>query len=157
MIRGCYVTDSLQFSTPECFYSDMCLSVLYHYINITMASSNTGVDWYTAHTLVYRHGSTRYAINATFESIFEEMMIEQWNSSSSFEQYYGQCAPSHCTYSQTGSKKSFTAIMIKLISTISGLVPALHLITPRFVNILFYILQPQAKRQRQGWSTYSVL
>ncbi|UJR19141.1 hypothetical protein I4U23_022271 [Adineta vaga] len=149
MTVGCFVIDSLQLSTLECFYSEFCLSLLYLYMNETASSEYTGIRWFNAHHLVYNPESTRFALNTSLGVILREMLVEKWNVSFSFDQYYRRCAPNYCTYSITARTKSFVEIVIILMSTISGLVAALTFIIPKLVALVSSMIQPRIRQQQQ--------
>ncbi|CAF1265964.1 unnamed protein product [Adineta ricciae] len=151
MTVGCFVFDTLKLSTLECFYSNLCLSLFYYYINQTMLKSDTGVEWFRVHPLIYDQDSTQFAPETSLEFIFNEMMMEPWNISLSFKKYYAKCAPIYCTYSQIASTKSLMTMIIAFISLISGLTAALHVITPQLVKAIFFffLIQPHIEEQRQ--------
>ncbi|CAF3511919.1 unnamed protein product [Adineta steineri] len=73
---------------------------------------------------------SRFPPNTLVSTIFKEMMVEQWNESSSYKNFYESCAPIHCTYSEKIRTKTIAGIMLALMSVIGGLVVSLRLITP---------------------------
>ena len=154
MVQGCYVIDSLFLSTLECLYSTCCLSVLYYYMNATYSTLNTDSSWFDARPLVYDPTSSRFAPNTSVDGIVRQMMIEEHSSSSSFEQYYETCAPTHCFYPVSKHKKNFAEISITSISTLSGLTVALRIIAPLLVKSSLHLLQPKIKRERRGKCIY---
>ncbi|CAF1043691.1 unnamed protein product [Adineta steineri] len=76
-------------------------------------------------------------------------MIEKWNTSLSFSDYYEACAPTYCTYTQIKHATSFTELLVTLISTIGGLVIVLRLITFQFVKIVFSLLRTKTNQRQQ--------
>jgi hypothetical protein len=149
IVAGCFVIDTLLLSTLECLYLEVCISVLYTYMDETVDQESTGIMWINAHLLIDEEESSPFAPDTSLEIIVKQMMIEQWNSSFYFDRYYDACAPTYCTYSDTAHSKNFVGILITLVSTISGLVVALRIITPQFIKLALYILQLKVKRRRR--------
>ncbi|CAF4033211.1 unnamed protein product [Adineta steineri] len=149
LIDACYTIDFLLLSTLQCFYTDSdCMNQLFYYINKTYPSSVNDPNVY-AHPLIYNQTSTRFPPNTSVSSIVEEMMIEQWNTSLSFSNYYRACAPTYCTYTQIKHAETLSELLVTLISTVGGLVMALRLITFQFVKIIFGLFQKKPKKQQQ--------
>ncbi|CAF0815388.1 unnamed protein product [Adineta steineri] len=73
---------------------------------------------------------SRFPPNTLVSTIFKEMMVEQWNASWPYKNFYESCAPIHCTYSEKIRAKTIAGIILTLISVIGGLVVSLRLITP---------------------------
>ncbi|UJR34535.1 hypothetical protein I4U23_027312 [Adineta vaga] len=147
MVRGCYMIDSLLLSTLECFYSNCCLSVIYYYITKNYYYNNN--ISFTARPLVYDQITSRFPPNTSLQIIVKDMMIERWNSSFVFDRYFETCAPTYCTYSKITNRKNFIDIIITMISTISGLILILRLITPILVQFIVNLLKPKVKKQHQ--------
>ncbi|CAF0713039.1 unnamed protein product [Adineta steineri] len=149
LVDACYTIDFLLLSTLQCFYTDSdCMNQLFYHINTTYVSPTPDPNSY-AHPLTYNQTSTRFPPNTSVSSIVEEMMIEQWNTSLSFSNYYKACAPTYCTYTQIRHAETFSELLVKLISTVGGLVMALRLITFQFVKIIFGLFQKKPKKQQQ--------
>ncbi|CAF3831351.1 unnamed protein product, partial [Adineta steineri] len=149
LVDGCYSIDLLLLSTLQCFYTDSdCIHELFYYINKTYQASTNNPNLY-AHPLIYNQTSTRFPPNTSVSSIVEEMMIEQWNTSLSFSDYYKACAPTYCTYTQIKHTETFSELLVTLISTVGGLVMVLRLITFQFVKFVFSLLRKKPKKQQQ--------
>ncbi|CAF1065691.1 unnamed protein product [Adineta steineri] len=149
LVDGCYTVDLLLLSTLQCFYADSdCMNQLLYHINKTYPSSAINPNLY-AHPLIYEQASTRFPPNTSVSSIVEEMMIEQWNTSLSFSNYYKACAPTYCTYTQIEHAETFSKLLVTMISTVGGLAMALRLITFQFVKIVFSLFQKKTKKQQQ--------
>ena len=149
-IEGCFVIDTLLLSTLECYYLNSCLSGYISLIKYTPGVLESDIEWFDIHPLIYDEESSRFAENTSLSVIVREMMIEQWNPSSSFDRYFEVCAPSYCTYSDTAHTYSLISIIIKLMSIIGGLTFTLRLITPVLVKIVIGLLEPKVKRQPRG-------
>ncbi|CAF1319758.1 unnamed protein product [Adineta ricciae] len=134
---GCSATESLLLSTFECFYADSgCFPILTTYIKEMYVYNVENPSWFDVHPLVYDPMSSNYPPNTTISTVVENMMIEQWNSGSSYESFYKLCAPKYCTYSENLRKNTSIDVIVALISMIGGLSVSLRLIIPRLVKFI---------------------
>ncbi|CAF1210287.1 unnamed protein product [Adineta ricciae] len=147
MFEGCFTIDSLLLSTLECYFSTLdCLPIILY--NLNQARISTEIPWINVHPLFYRETSTRFARNTSLKLILKEIMIEQWNPSFLFNDYYDVCAPDYCTYSETKYGESFIEILIALVSMIGGLMVVLRIITPLLIKLIFRVSHPQVKNRQ---------
>ena len=123
---GCYVMESLLQSTLECFYNQMCFDTLISMMNIT-ASLNV--------TVLNISLLSQFSKTAKIKEIVGMLMVEQWNSTIMFADYYNECAPIECTYMET-SRYDMLYIITTLIGLVGGLVTGLKLIVPFIVNLV---------------------
>ncbi|CAF4210813.1 unnamed protein product, partial [Adineta steineri] len=91
---------------------------------------------------------SRFPPNTLVSTIFKEMMVEQWNVSSSYKDFYESCAPIYCTYSEKIRTKTISGIILTLMSVIGGLVVSLRLITPYLVRFFYYLWEKINNRQQ---------
>ncbi|CAF1292298.1 unnamed protein product [Adineta steineri] len=151
-IRGCLNSDLLLQSTLQCLYPELnsdCFARLLIYtslFNPTFESNRSALD---LHALVYDPTRNRFPPNTLISIIFKEMMLEQWNSSWSYERFYESCAPKYCTYHQKIRSKTIVDILITLLSTIGGLAVSLRLITPHFVKFISKLWAMIRKRKQK--------
>ena len=124
---GCYVIESLLKSNLQCFYNQSCIQQLQSYLNFNSTTMNV--------TQLNRSLLIRFQENSTIEDLIDELMVEQWNSSISFENYYDECRPSKCSYT-IKSKNTIIYIVTSIIGLIGGLVTTLKLTTPRIIKYL---------------------
>ena len=123
---GCYVIESLLKSNLQCFYNQSCIQQLQSYLNFNSTMNVTQLN---------RSLLIRFQENSTIEDLIDELMVEQWNSSISFENYYDECRPSKCSYT-IKSKNTIIYIVTSIIGLIGGLVTTLKLTTPRIIKYL---------------------
>ncbi|CAF0878310.1 unnamed protein product [Adineta steineri] len=155
---GCSLIDSILLSTFECFYSDSdCFGILMnytrerYYYNVEMNEWNvTEFPWFDVRPLIYNSSLSHFPPKTLISSIVNDLMIEQWNPSLYYNQFYNVCAPAHCTYSKSIREKTAVGVMITLVSLISGLTVSLRLITPQLVKLIMRLVSLiKKKRQRQ--------
>ncbi|CAF0945271.1 unnamed protein product [Adineta steineri] len=150
-IVGCSSIDTILFSTFECFYSDSdCFLILMNYIRERYRWNAEDFLWFDARPLKYNSSLSHFPPKTLISSIVEDLMIEQWNPSLYYNQFYNVCAPAHCTYSKSIRGKTAVGVMITLVSLISGLTVSLRLITPQLVKLVMLLVSLiKKKRQRQ--------
>ncbi|CAF0992437.1 unnamed protein product [Adineta steineri] len=135
-MQSCYVVDSVLVSTLECYYSHSCVSILYKYINKSMSIFDTGISYFDVNILVNDSALTRFPPNTSLSTIVKALLVEEWNPVFSFDQYYEQCAPSKCTYSQELRTTDFLGIIIFVISIIGGLIAGVRLIASLLIKMI---------------------
>ncbi|CAF1166616.1 unnamed protein product [Adineta steineri] len=101
------------------------------------------------HPLVYDPERSRFPPNTLISIIIKEMMVEQWNPSLSYKDFYESCAPNYCTYYKKIRTKTIVGIFTSLLSMIGGLAVSLRLITPHFIKFLFNLWATIRKRKQE--------
>jgi len=115
-------------------------------------------SWFDVRPLVSNPQLTRFFPNTSMGDILKNIMIEKWNPSFSYKQFYEACAPSYCTYSQKIHTKTFFEVIIAMMSIIAGLTVSLRLITPYLVKFIFSVTKRrQQQQQQQQGNCYSQL
>lgn len=108
LYRGCLSTSAMLRSTLECFYNSSCIKQLQSYFNTTST---------TQFSASHLSSSSRYATNSTVQEIVDQLMVEGWNWSATYEAYYQQCQPSRCTYALITRND-----VLYIVTTLFGLV-----------------------------------
>ncbi|UJR19261.1 hypothetical protein I4U23_022390 [Adineta vaga] len=129
MLAGCIPRYSMLQSTLECFYSSTCLYMVMKFTGITSyyRSLNTTIH-------------SRFKQNTTIESMFDDLLIEQWHNASDFNTYYNECAPATCSYIYT-ERLNIVHMLITILGLVGGLTTTLHLFSPFFVKHIFRRMQ----------------
>jgi hypothetical protein len=100
MMAGCYPLEALLQSTFQCFYNQTCIDS-----NNTFQALNSSSNQ-----------SSQYSINTTIESILNKLMVEDYLTDISYENYFSQCEPLWCSYSYVSHRDT-----IEVTSTPIGL------------------------------------
>ena len=116
---GCVTVESLLQSTLECFYNQTCLDTLVEHLDSAQASS--------LFVAMASDGSS--AVNETVESIVGRVMVNGWQSSISFENYYQTCNPSSCSYA-INRTHTLGYLVPAFIALYGGLIYILDLFIP---------------------------
>jgi hypothetical protein len=123
--NGCFTIEALLVSDLHCFYNQTCIDELQSYF-LSPPRNITALD----ESLL-----SRFLPNSTLESVVDELMVEQWNRSIMYDQYYNECQPTECTYTDK-TKNSIIYIVTTLFGLTGGLTTALKFLVPRLVNFI---------------------
>jgi hypothetical protein len=85
-----------------------------------------------------------YSQTSTIKELVNNLMIEQWNTSTIYEQYYNECQPAHCTYTLQ-MRNDVIYIVTTLFGIAGGITTTLKFILP----LLFKLLR-RKKQQRSA-------
>jgi hypothetical protein len=120
---GCYLVEALLQSDLRCFSDHLCLQQL---INSLKLSSNIS-------TLL--NSGSIYEVSTTLQEIISNLMIEQWNNQTFYQDYFNQCQPDECsaTYVDQGN---ILYIITAMTGLIGGLTKVYTFVVPLLVNII---------------------
>jgi hypothetical protein len=133
---GCYVVESLLQSTLECFYDQRCIDKLKSYLSPSSSVNVIALD---------ESLSNVSSKDSTIQELVDNLMIEQWNVSSIFENYYNECQPIECTYTFEANN-DVIYIVTTLFGIVGGLTTVLRLLLPRLLNVIVYCIRKQRTR-----------
>ena len=122
---GCYLVDAMRSSSLTCLYNQSCLVHLESILHSPVPFHATALD----------PSLSKLPVNSTIDTLLSQAMIERWNQSVSWSNYYEQCKPESCTYSIV-TKHNVWYIITTIIGLIGGLVKILRLLIPRAVQFI---------------------
>ena len=112
--------------------------------------------WLDAKPLVYNSTLTRFDRNSSMSTIIKNLLIEEWNPTYSYDDFYQLCSPSHCIYQERIHTNDAIGIVVILISMIGGLMISIRFIAPFsviFIMKLISIITRKQQQQHQGNSS----
>ena len=118
---GCHLMESALSSTLECYYNPSC-------INLLVPNGSIFVPLNSSH---FSH----FPQDATVDTLFNYLMVEEWLSSVSPQGYYAQCAPVSCTYSFR-DRNNIIVVFTILIALFGGLNVSLRIVVPLIIRIV---------------------
>ncbi|CAF0889811.1 unnamed protein product [Adineta steineri] len=124
MLVGCLPHNSMLQSTLECFYNRSCLDL----IGISQAIIPLNAT-----------ASSRFGVDTTVNTMFEQLFVETWGNSSNFTSYYNTCDPKECSYTYT-QRGNLLYAMTMLLSLIGGLTTILSIVVPLLVQLFRRLL-----------------
>ncbi|UJR06721.1 hypothetical protein I4U23_011010 [Adineta vaga] len=83
---GCYPIESLLESTLECLYNVTCINQIQS-------------EDFTSDSIFRSLNSTLSSPTVTVQSLVDALMVDQWETNFTYENYYSACAPLYCSYS----------------------------------------------------------
>ncbi|CAF1009990.1 unnamed protein product [Adineta steineri] len=131
LYTGCYTIESLLQSNLQCFYNQTCINKLQSYFQASSVMNVTALDVSL---------SIQFLANSTVTDILDQLMVEEWNSSSIYENYYSECQPSRCSYTVT-SKNDAIYIVTTLIGLVGGLITVLKLMVPYVIEFIMFSIK----------------
>jgi hypothetical protein len=123
---GCFVIEALLQSRLECFYNQTCINILQRYIESSSSMNVTPLD---------SSLSTRYNASSTIQELVNQLMVEYWNLSILYENYYEDCQPTQCSYTYA-NKIDAVYIVTTVCGLFGGLVVVLKFLIPLLVRLI---------------------
>ena len=163
MVVRCIPTHSVLTSSLECWYDPHCFGL------VTAAYARKGVLDLNQSVPLDANIPSRFSANATFGALVEELMLEKWAVSTSYEKFFSQCAPLSCSYT-VENRFSWLFVVVTVLSVYGGLNKGLRLGLPTLVRLgllvvrrirmkLHSVTQPMpfaSNEQSTGQSTHTI-
>jgi hypothetical protein len=89
--------------------------------------------------------SSEYSVNSTIQELLDELMIEEWNLSITYNNYYNACQPIVCTYTSE-TKNGIVYIITVLLGLVGGLIIVLEFVVPRLMKFIRWIIRKCRRR-----------
>ncbi|CAF0824548.1 unnamed protein product [Adineta ricciae] len=124
---GCLPTYSLLLSTLECFYDQLCVDEIMSYFptNQTFKAMTPYMQ-------------SIFTSDSDVQTIVAGLMIEQWMTNMSYDEYYQECAPSSCNYLHI-SRRGFVYALEKVVSLLPSLILMFELIISLAIRLILKI------------------
>ncbi len=120
---GCYPLHAALQSTLECLYNQSCVDLLRDIFNISTSFS-------AIHDILPSH----FYPNVTVYSLANELLVENWETAISYEQFFSTCAAPTCSYSYS-QRANIVYVLTTLFGLYGGLSISLRLISPILINV----------------------
>jgi hypothetical protein len=133
--------DSVLTSTLECWYDQACLTLIRSAYILNGVTDLIDVLPLDANVV------SRFPINTTVSTLVNELLLENWTTTISYENFYKSCAPTSCSYT---IEERFDLIygIVTALSVYSGLIRSLRLISPLAFGLVLIIIQKYRTRKR---------
>ena len=123
---GCYPIEGILQSSLECFYTEEC---------IDNVMSKTLIDSSIYPAALDSSLQIQYLPNTLIKVMLDQLMIEQWNNTVMYEDYYAECQPYECIY-VLKHRNDVIYIVTMVTGLIGGLVTMLKLIAPLVIELI---------------------
>ena len=117
--------EALLQSNLECFYSQTCFDELKSYLNVNVPLNAS---------IMNPSALIQFSTKSTIADILDELMVEKWSWSLTYEDYFEECSTLQCSYTIL-TRNDAIYILTTVISVIGGLVTALKQGVPRVVRL----------------------
>lgn len=153
LVVGCWPIHGLFMSTLECFFSSSCIDTIISYLDYYIEMDGSPPTNFTIPKVLALQikpldelVSSRFSPNTTIGTLIDELLIEKWRNTSSYESYYATCAPSVCRYEYI-SRNDALYVITSMLSFYGGLTVSLRFIVWNIMEI--YQLIKRRLRTRQ--------
>ena len=126
LYRGCYILEGLLRSRLECLYNQSCLHEL-----CTRLENHLWMDI----SPLTQSNLNRFNPNTTFGEVIDELMVDVWNWTATYDGYYEACRPKECIYTIVREINIVTIVSI-MIGLMGGLITALKFIIPQLFEVI---------------------
>ncbi|CAF1509563.1 unnamed protein product [Adineta ricciae] len=123
---GCYTVEALLDSTLECFFDQTCVDEIKLNLDPSTSMNVSALNISL---------SKRFFEDSTIGDLLNHLMVEEWNSPTTYQNYYNECKPSRCVYTKI-AKNSALYIVTTVIGLLGGLITVLNVVVPIFVNFI---------------------
>ncbi|CAF1291551.1 unnamed protein product [Rotaria sp. Silwood1] len=169
MIFDCLLVDGVLASSLDCFYQSSCLSLLQNEAIIPIgvqplnassrftqtttieqllnAYAQAGIFNKFDGILNDRNISSRFPMNRDFGTMLNELLIEDWISNVSYNNYFDKCAPLSCSFT-IEQKFDWFYVFANILGLYGGLSVGLKLILPVIVSLILLTLRQISNRFR---------
>ena len=131
---GCSTFDTVLRSTLECFYNQSCIELLLYYM--TTVDQAYSITWNVSS--LNRNITSDFEPNTLIGEIAEKLFVEQWLVNVSYSNFYEQCAPVYCSYTNQVANDA-TFILARILGLYGGLTVALRFLIPSLTRITLQI------------------
>ncbi|CAF1438830.1 unnamed protein product [Adineta ricciae] len=132
-LAGCLPLNALLQSTLDCFFNDLCVSMM-----------QTFIFYHKPLPFKVLKYSSLAIPNTTVETILSRLFVSNWLQNTSFDLYFRQCAPRLCQYSYPMEYNTVYA-MTTLIALFGGLITGLRFFV-RYVALIVYKIVDRRKK-----------
>lgn len=135
LVIGCSPLDGLHLSTLECFFSSECIATIIRYLDYYTETDGSPPANFTPPTwsppvflTMDRSKPSRFPTSTPIGTLINELFIEKWTNSSSYEKYFAACSPIQCRYDYT-ARNELLYVVTSLLGLYGGLTVSLRFIT----------------------------
>ncbi|CAF3700640.1 unnamed protein product, partial [Adineta steineri] len=135
---GCYLVEAVLQSDLRCFFDIGCLQQLIDSLSLVNIS---------ALDIILNSTASHYQEKSSLLEIVSNLMIEEWNNQTFYNNYFNICQPSVCTATYIGYG-NIVYIITTIIGLIGGLTKVYRFIVPIFLRIIVRVIIPFIRKKR---------
>ncbi|CAF0876276.1 unnamed protein product [Adineta steineri] len=135
---GCYLVEAVLQSDLRCFFDIDCLRQLIDSLSLENISVSD---------IILNSTASHYQEKSSLLEIVSNLMIEEWNNQTFYNNYFNICQPSVCTATYIGYG-NIVYIITTIIGLIGGLTKVYRFIVPIFLRIIVRVIIPFIRKKR---------
>ncbi|CAF1283863.1 unnamed protein product, partial [Adineta steineri] len=125
---GCYLVEAVLQSDLRCFFDIGCLQQLIDSLSLVNISASD---------IILNSTASHYQEKSSLLEIVSNLMVEEWNNQTFYDNYFNICQPSVCTATYI-SQGNIVYIITTTIGLIGGLTKVYRFIVPMFIKIIVH-------------------
>ena len=137
----CLIVEALFSSSLACLYNLSCIEAEIQAFITFSLPLNYSVQALNSSLLM------NHPVDATVESMINNLMLEQWHNFTNYSAYFEQCNSIQCTYSYT-QRHDFLYIITTIIACLGGLIKVLRTVSLLLVKHMSKVIQILLERMR---------
>ena len=138
IVKSCIFLEKVLSSDLRCFFNQTCINTILSMYNVDLPKRNSLPPATFAITAMNSSVPSRFSPNDTIIVIVSNLMIEEWQFSIDYDDYYAACAPTSCTY--TISRQLGIIYMVTtIVGLFGGLSVSLRIIIPIVAQLIYWI------------------
>ena len=128
LFAGCSVIESVRLSSVKCFFEQSCLKMVMQFLGKSRASP-------IATPILPSDSSQQYSPDTSMGTVIDALMVDRWNDSVDYKQYYHRCKPRQCSYTIT-TRGNVLYIFSTIIGIFGGLTIILKIVSQAIVTVV---------------------
>ncbi|CAF0770891.1 unnamed protein product [Adineta steineri] len=134
---GCYLVEAVLQSDLRCFFDIGCLQQFIDSLSLVNISASD---------IILNSTASHYQEKSSLLEIVSNLMVEEWNNQTSYDNYFNICQPSVCTATYI-SRGNIIYIITTTIGLIGGLTTVYKFVVPIFIKIMVHVIIPFIRKK----------
>lgn len=146
IVKSCIFLEKVLSSDLRCFFNQTCINTILSLYNVDLPKRNPLPAATLAITALNSSVHSRFLPNDTIMTILSDLMIEEWQFSIDYDNYYAACAPASCTYT-ISQQLDLIYTVTTIVGIFGGLSLSLKKIIPIVVQLIYWVFITRRERQ----------
>ncbi|CAF3841579.1 unnamed protein product, partial [Adineta steineri] len=144
---GCYLVEAVLQSDLRCFFDIDCLQQLIDSLSLVNISASD---------IILNSTASHYQEKSSLLEIVSNLMVEEWNNQTFYDNYFNICQPSVCTATYI-SRGNIIYIITTTIGLIGGLTKVYKFIVPIFIKITVRVIIPFLRKKCDSYEYVEIM
>ncbi|CAF3359321.1 unnamed protein product, partial [Rotaria sp. Silwood2] len=139
LFLACTYYESILTSDLRCFYDQACFNTILAMYNVDMPDRLPLPSFVPYLPILNKLAPSRFSPTDNLRTLFDNLMVEEWNITGDFNGYYKACAPVSCTYTSV-QRLNIIALVTTIVGLIGGLTVSLRLLIRLAIRVIPMII-----------------